>query len=146
MKRDIYLKLLSRQTESVRDHKFHSGYVIHRWLIQLGGTLFRTCIKLKSKQRDSGASQSPCFSQMRSEMRLCLFLQKEMTWRSAHFSNFESRLYVPLCFQPIFSQLLAGTDLRFNDMDFPRFSCYYQKLFWLLFCSLIAFNILNNLI
>ena len=25
--------LLSRQTESVRDHKFHSGYVIHRWLI-----------------------------------------------------------------------------------------------------------------
>ena len=46
--------------------------------LQIGGTLFRTCIKLKSKQRESGASQSPCFSQMRSEIRLCLFLQKEM--------------------------------------------------------------------
>ena len=66
--------LLSRQTESVRDHKFHSGYVIHRWLSQIGGTLFRTCIKLKSKQRESGASQSLHFSQMRSEMRLCLFI------------------------------------------------------------------------
>ena len=46
--------------------------------LQIGGTLFRTCIRLKSKQRESGASQSPCFSQIRSEMRLCLFLQKEM--------------------------------------------------------------------
>ena len=46
--------------------------------LQIRGTLFRTCIKLKSKQRESGASQSPCSSQMRSEMRLCLFLQKEM--------------------------------------------------------------------
>ena len=69
--------LLSRQTESVRDHKFHFGMLIHRWFTDRG-TLFRTCIKLKSKQRESGASQSPCFSQMRSEMRLCLFLQKEM--------------------------------------------------------------------
>ena len=66
--------LLSRQTESVRDHKFHSGYVIHRWFSQIGGTLFRTCMKLKSKQRESGASQSLHFSQMRSEMRLCLFI------------------------------------------------------------------------
>ena len=49
--------LLSRQTESVRDHKFHSRNVIHRWLSQIGGILFRTCIKLKSKQRESGASQ-----------------------------------------------------------------------------------------
>ena len=69
--------LLSGQTESVRDHKFHSGYVIHRWLSQIGGTLFRTCIKLKSKQRESGASQSLHVLQMRSEMRLCLFIQKE---------------------------------------------------------------------
>ena len=28
---------------------------------------------------------------------------------------------------------------RFSDMDFPRFPCYYQKLFWLLFCALFAF-------
>ena len=52
------------------------GMLIHRWI---GGTLFRTCITLKSKQRESGASESPCFSQMRSEMRLSMFLQKEMT-------------------------------------------------------------------
>ena len=60
------------------------GMPIHRWLI--GSTLFRTCIKLKSKQRkrererererESGAFQSPRFLQMRSEMRLCLFLHK----------------------------------------------------------------------
>ena len=43
------------------------GMLIHRWI---GGTLFRTCITLKSKQRENGASESPCFSQMRSEMRL----------------------------------------------------------------------------
>ena len=52
------------------------GMLIHRWI---GGTLFRTCITLKSKQRESGASESPCFSQMHSEMRLSMFLQKEMT-------------------------------------------------------------------
>ena len=68
--------LLSRQTESVRDHKFHSGYA-HSSMDR--GTLFRTCITLKSKQRESGASESRCFSQMRSEMRLSMFLQKEMT-------------------------------------------------------------------
>ena len=77
--------------ECVADH--HSYYLARRSLceiinstlvcsfidgLQIGGTLFRTCIRLKSKQRESGASQSPCFSQMRSEMRLCLFLQKEM--------------------------------------------------------------------
>ena len=28
-----FVVFLSRQTESVPDHKFHSGYVIHRWLI-----------------------------------------------------------------------------------------------------------------
>ena len=49
------------------------GMLIHRWI---GGTLFRTSITLKSKQRESGASESPCFSQMRSEMRLSMFLQK----------------------------------------------------------------------
>ena len=76
------------------------GMPIHRWLTQTGGTLFSTCIKLKSKQREresGGASESPRFSQMRSEMRLCLFLQKEMKW-SALFSNFESRLYLPALF------------------------------------------------
>ena len=52
------------------------GMLIHRWI---GGTLFRTCITRKSKQRESGASESPCFSQMHSEMRLSMFLQKEMT-------------------------------------------------------------------
>ena len=79
--------------------------LIHQWFTDRGGgggTLFRTCIKLKSKQRESGASQSPCFSQMRSEMRLCLFPQKEMRQRSAHFSNFESRLYLPGLFSANF--------------------------------------------
>ena len=52
------------------------GMLIHRWI---GDTLFCTCITLKSKQRESGASESPCFSQMHSEMRLSMFLQKEMT-------------------------------------------------------------------
>ena len=52
------------------------GMLIHRWI---GGTLFRTCITLKSKQRESGASESRCFSQMRSEIRPSMFLQKEMT-------------------------------------------------------------------
>ena len=28
--------LLSRQTESVRDHKFHSGMLIHRWFTDRG--------------------------------------------------------------------------------------------------------------
>ena len=70
--------------------------------LQIGSTLFRTCITLKSKQRESGASQSPCFSQMRSEMRLCLFFQKKMRQRSAHFSNFESRLYLPALFSANF--------------------------------------------
>ena len=83
------------------------GMLIHRWFIDRGGgggggTLFRTCIKLKSKQRESGVSQSPCFWQMRSEMRLCLFLQKEMRQRSAHFSNFEWRLYLLALFSANF--------------------------------------------
>ena len=73
-------------------------------------TTLPTCIKLKRKERESGTSQSPRFSQMDSEMRPRLFLQKEMK-QSNHFSNLESRL--SLCFQPIsekalFSELIAG--------------------------------------
>ena len=32
----VMLLLLSRQTESVRDHKFHSGMLIHRWFTDRG--------------------------------------------------------------------------------------------------------------
>ena len=82
--------LLSRQTESARDHKFHSGYA-HSSISHIG--VAPASNSRVNIERESGASQSLRFSRMRSKMRLCLFLQKEMK-RSAHFSNFESRLYL----------------------------------------------------
>ena len=95
---------LSRQTKSARDHKFHSGYVHSSSMVGTnrgggGGALYLALASNSrvNTERESGASQSPCFSQMRSEMRLCLFLQKEMKW-SALFSSFESRLYLPALF------------------------------------------------
>ena len=42
--------LLSRQTPSGEIINSTLGMLIHRWI---GGTLFRTCIKLKSKQRET---------------------------------------------------------------------------------------------
>ena len=68
------LLLLSRQTESVRDHKFDSGYAHSS--MDRGHFISHLHQTQKSTERDSGAFQSLRFSQMRSEMRLCLFLQK----------------------------------------------------------------------
>ena len=62
--------LLSRQTESVRDHKFPSGYAHSS--MDKGHFISH----LHQTERDSGVSQSLRFSQMPSEMRLCLFLHK----------------------------------------------------------------------
>ena len=54
---EVGTSVLSRQMESVRDHKFHSGYA-HSSMDR--GTLFRTCIKLKSKQRETVVDLSLC--------------------------------------------------------------------------------------
>ena len=82
------------------------GMPIHRWLITDGGRAryFAPASNSRvNRERESGASQSPRFSQIRSEMRLRLFLQKEMK-RSAHFSNFELRLYLPALFSANFQK------------------------------------------
>ena len=124
------LSLLSRQTESVRDHKFHSGMLIHRWI---GGTLFRTCIKLKSKQRETVVHLS-----------LCAFRKCVQKWGYVYF--FKNKWNGLPTFQfwieaALFSANLCEGIFFWNDFwqDFPRFICYYQKLFWILFCALIAF-------
>ena len=96
--------LLSRQTESVRDHKFHSGYA-HSSMDR--GTLFRTCIKLKSRQRETVVHLS-----------LWAFRKCVQKWSCVCFfknkcplSNFESRLlcFLPICEKAFFlNWLLAG--------------------------------------
>ena len=54
------------------------GMLIHRRMGG-GGHFISHLLTLESKQRESGASESPCFSQMHSEMRLSMLLQKELT-------------------------------------------------------------------
>ena len=81
------------------------GMLIHHWI---GGTLFRTCVKLKSKQREREwcISVSALFAnEFRNEAMPVSSKINEMV---CPLSNFESRL---LCFLPIcekFSELTAG--------------------------------------
>ena len=126
--------LLSRQMESVRDHKFHSGYT-HSLMDR--GTLFRTYIRLKSKQREIVVHlKSLRFSQMRSEMRLCLFLQKWLKW-SAHFPILNWGRFVFCQFSAkmpkgIYSELTAGR-------IFPDFPAIIKAFLG----SLLCFNCLS---
>ena len=59
----LVFTLLSRQTESVRDHKFHSGYA--HSLMDRGHFISHLHQTQEQTERDSGASQSLRFSQMR---------------------------------------------------------------------------------
>ena len=107
------INLVRKMLMSLRDHKFHSEYahssmVDHRWGGGGGAPYFAPASNSRvNRERESGASQSLRFSQMRSEMRLCLFLQKET------FPILNPGSICLLCFQPncekaFFSELTAG--------------------------------------
>ena len=105
------------------------GVLIHRWI---GGTLFRTCIKLKSKQREIVVHLS-----------LCAFRKCVQKWGCVCF--FKNKWNGLPTFQFWIEAALFSANLWkafWTDFwqDFPRFSCYYQKLFWVVFCDLIAFQ------
>ena len=101
------------------------GMLIHRWI---GGTLFRTCIKLKSKQRETVVHLSLCAfaDAFRNE---AMSVSSKINEMVCPLSNFESRLlcFLPFCERAFFSELTAGR-------IFPDFPAIIKS-----FCALIAF-------
>ena len=108
--------------ESVRDHKFQTGYahssmVNHRWghfISHLHQTQEKTeggwCIPVFVLFANAFRNEAMSVSSERNEVTV---------------SNFESRLYLPALFSANFQPAAC----RYNICGFPRFSCYYQKLF-----------------
>ena len=106
------------------------GMIIHRWT---GGTLFRTCIKLRSKQREIVVHLSLCAFRkcVQKWGYVCFFKNK---WNG--LPTFQFGIEAALFSTNLWKGIFFWTDCW---QDFPRFPCYYQKLFWVLFCALIAF-------
>ena len=80
------------------------GMLIHRWI---GGTLFRTYFKLKSKQREWCIPVSALFANtFRNE---AMSVSSKINEMVCPLSNFESRLLCFLfCEKEFFSELTAG--------------------------------------
>ena len=81
------------------------GMLIHRWI---GDTLFRTCIKLKSKQRERQWCISVSALFANAFKNEAMSVPSKINEMVCPYSNFESRL---LCFLPIcekLSELTAG--------------------------------------
>ena len=96
-----YINFLSRQTESVRDHKFHSGYA-HSLMVYRQGALYcapasnsrvtegEWCISVSVLFANAFRNEAMSVSSERNEVAVC------------PLSNFESRLYLPALFSANF--------------------------------------------
>ena len=95
--------LLSRQTESARDHKFHSGYA-HSLMVdhRQGSTLFRTCIKLRVSKEIVVHLSSPQHNSHLKASHKYVFRNEAVSVSSErNLLTLNGGYVCRLCFQPI---------------------------------------------